>query len=74
MAGAGILRTASGLVVFLAVWALAALAGLQLGDYWIWLGALFGWAPALVMANAAERLWPLVLPLLAGAAWYLLDR
>lgn len=74
MRGLPVLRTASGVVVFLAGWALAVAAGMRLGEYWIWLGALFGWAPAVVLANLAERLWPLVVVALAGIAWLLLSR
>jgi len=74
MKAASVLRTASGLLVFFAAWALAALAGYRLGDYWIWLGALFGWVPAVVLANLAERAWVWLLVALAAAAWFCLPR
>jgi hypothetical protein len=49
---------------------LAFLVGLEAGDYWFWLGLLFGWIPGIVASNLAERLWPLLLAAAVGVAWW----
>lgn len=60
----------SGLLAFLATWALAFLVGLEAGDYWFWLGLLFGWIPAMVASNLAEKIWPLLLAAAVAVGWY----
>jgi len=72
MKGIGALRGLAGIVAFLATWVLAILAGLEAGDYWFWLGLLFGWIPGIVASNLAEKLWPLLLAAAAGAAWWVM--
>lgn len=64
------LRRLSGLAAFVAVWALALVAGFEAGEYWFWLGLLFGWIPGIVASNLAEKLWPLLMAAAAAAAWF----
>ena len=47
----------------------ALVAGFAAGEYWFWLGLLFGWIPGIVASNLAEKLWPLFLVTAAVAAW-----
>jgi hypothetical protein len=72
MKGVAALRSLAGIVAFLATWVLAFLVGLEAGDYWFWLGLLFGWIPGIVASNLAEKLWPLLLAAAAGAAWWVM--
>lgn len=69
MTGLAALRRLSGLAAFVAIWALALVAGFAAGEYWFWLGLLFGWIPGIVASNLAEKLWPLFLVAAAAAAW-----
>jgi len=64
------LRNAAGVLAFLATWAIVAMLGIDVGDYWMWLGLLFGWAPAILASHLAERLWPLLVAAAAALAWY----
>ena len=68
----GTSRRFAGLAAFFGTWILVFAVGADAGDYWFWLGLLFGWVPGILAANLAERLWPLLL--IAGAcllAWWL---
>ena len=54
-------RSLASLTALFGIWILAFAIGAEAGDYWFWLGLLFGWVPGILAANAAERLWPLLL-------------
>lgn len=66
-------KNLTGLAAFFGTWVLVFAAGAQAGDFWTWLGLLFGWVPAILAANLAERLWPVLIVVGAGLlAWWLL--
>lgn len=64
------LRHAAGVLAFLATWAIVALLAIGVGDYWMWLGMLFGWIPAIIVSNVAERLWPLLMATAVALVWH----
>jgi len=66
-------RNLAGLAAFFAIWIILFVLGAQAGDFWFWLGLLFGWLPAIAAANFVERAWPLLLVAAAAAvAWRLM--
>lgn len=60
------LANLAGLAAFFATWIIVCALGIQAGDFWLWLGLLFGWVPGIIAANVAERAWPLLLAVAAA--------
>jgi len=66
----GVARNFATLATFFATWIIVFALGAQAGSYWLWLGLLFGWVPAIAASNLVERAWPaFVLLALGVAAW-----
>jgi len=66
----GVARNFAGLATFFATWIVLFALGAQAGSYWLWLGLLFGWLPAIAVSNLVERAWlAFVLLAICAAAW-----
>lgn len=67
-------RNFAGLAVFFATWILVFVVAAQAGNYWFWLGLLFGWLPAIAASNLVEKAWPVFVLLAIGAVtWRLVS-
>lgn len=64
------LANLAGLAAFFATWVIVFALGVEAGDFWLWLGLLFGWIPGILAANLAERTWPVLLFAAVGLVAY----